>query len=80
MTTLLGLVGALGPATTAHAQLAHDRVLRISLPHVNSFYLQPVGEPGASSAVTFGGEASGGRSVRHHQTVAGSASGRYDPR
>ena len=55
MTTLLGLVGALGLATTAHAQLAHDRVLRISLPHVNSFYLQPVGEPGAKVNTGFWG-------------------------
>jgi len=42
-------------ASAAQAQLPKSRVLRLSLPHINSFYLQPSGEPDAKVNTGFWG-------------------------
>lgn len=42
-------------ASTAHAQPAKARVLRLSVPYINSFCLQPRGEPNAKTSTGFWG-------------------------
>jgi len=51
----LALLAALGVGSAARAQPTGHLVLRLSLPHVNSFYLRPVGEPGAQVNTGFWG-------------------------
>lgn len=50
-----GLLALLVQAPASRAQPAGDRVLRLSLPHVNTFYLQPAGEPDAKVNTGFWG-------------------------
>jgi hypothetical protein len=64
---VVALLGLLGPARTATAQRSHDRVLRLSLPHVNSFLLRPVGEPDTKVNTGFWGLGIG-MLFRHSQT------------
>jgi hypothetical protein len=55
VTRLAALFVLFCPVPAAQAQPSNPRILRLFLPHLNSFYLQPSGEPYAKVNTGFWG-------------------------